>query len=185
MRRTPGQESGLDRSEAGIAKPKRYERPGQTANSRRALVRDTYRNDLKSTRDFMKLAERRALEVSPEHSVVIRNCFRLQDLLSERCAVRFEYLLKSKSLDCAIFNTLDEVSERFDKDWGATEEGALKKSNAHYCDICQEIEAIQSKWDPDSLTAPLLAVQQDPQYLAAREAIADRTRELQRRMAPN
>jgi hypothetical protein len=99
--------------------------------------------------------------------------------------MRFEYLLKSKTLDCAVFKSLDEVSQRLDKNWKATEEGALKESNSLYCGICQEIADIKSKWDSDSLTAPLRAVQLDPQYRVAREAIADRVRELQSRIAPS
>jgi hypothetical protein len=87
--------------------------------------------------------------------------------------IRFEYLLKTQSLDYPIFKSLDEVSKRLDKGWKATEEGALKKSNSHYGDICQEIADIQSKWDSDSLSAPLKAVEQNR---AAREAIADRVK---------
>jgi len=152
--------------------------------SRRALVRDTYLEALKSTRDFMKVAELRSLEVWREHSVVLRNCFRLQDLLSEQRANRFEFLLKSRSFDCALFKSLDEIDQRLDKDWDTAEEGALKECNPHYRDICQEIGEIQSKWDSESLTAPLNAVEKDPQYRTARLALADRVQELQSRIAP-
>jgi hypothetical protein len=153
--------------------------------SRHALVRDTYRKDMKSIREFMTLFEQRAILVSPDQKSVLFNCFRLQNLLMDQRAIRFEYLLKSKSLDCAIFNSLDEVSERLDKGWSAAEEGALKERNSHYSDVCREIHDIQSKWVPDVLTAPLKAVEQDPQYRAAREAIANRVQELQSRIAPS
>lgn len=149
------------------------------------MVRDTYRKSMQSYREFTNLWERRAIEVSPDQKPLLLNCFRLQNLLMDQRAIRFEYLLKSKSMDCAIFKSLDEISERLDKDWTATEEGDLKESNSNYRDICQEIDDIQSKWDSDSLTAPLKAVEQDPQYRAAREAIADRVQELRSRIAPS
>ena len=100
--------------------------------------------------------------------------------------MRFEYLLKTKSLDCSIFKSLDEIDERLDKDWDLSEEDALKKSNAHYTGICQEIVDIKSKWDSDSLTAPLKTLEQDPHYRAAREANADRIQEPSKtRIAPS
>jgi hypothetical protein len=43
-------------------------------------------------------------------------------LLMDR-SIRLEYLLKSKFLGCAEFDSLDRISERLDKDWDATEEG--------------------------------------------------------------
>ena len=118
------------------------------------------------------------MEVSPDQKSLLLNCFRLQNLLIDQRSIRFRFLLKSKSLDCAVFKSLD-------KNWNAAEEEVLNKSNAHYTGICQEIADIWSKWDAESLTAPLTAVEQDPRYRAARETIADRVRELQRRIAPS
>jgi hypothetical protein len=106
--------------------------------SRHAMVRDTYRKCMKSSRDFSKLMEKRALIVSPDQRPVLLNCFRLQDLLMEQRAIRFEFLLKSRSLDCALFKSLDEISQRLDKDWCAAEEGALKESNSHYGDLLEK-----------------------------------------------
>jgi hypothetical protein len=153
--------------------------------SRHALVRDTYLKDMKSTREFMNLFEQRAILMSPDQELVLRNCFRLQNLLIDQCLIRFKCLLKSKSLDCAVFNSLDELDQRLDKNWTAADEEVLNKSNSHYTGICQEIADIWSKWDAESLTEPLKVVEQDPRYRAARVAIADRVQELQRRIAPN
>jgi hypothetical protein len=153
--------------------------------SRHALARDTYRDYVKSTRDFMRVAEQRAIEVSPDQKSLLLNCFRLQNLLIDQRSIRFRFLLKFKSLDCAVFNSLDELDQRLYKNWNAAEQEVLNKSNSHYTGICQEIADIWSKWDAESLTAPLKAVEQDPRYRAARLAIADRTRELQRRIAPS
>jgi hypothetical protein len=151
--------------------------------SRHALVRDTYRNNMKRFCEFTVFCEQRAIEISPDQKPLLLNCFKLWDLLSDQREIRFEYLLESKSLDCSTFKSLDEIDERLDKDWDVTEEGTLKKSNAHYTGISQEIADIKSKWDSDSLTAPLKALEQDPQYRAAREANADRIQELKRRIA--
>jgi hypothetical protein len=156
-----------------------------TMKGRHALVRDAYRKSMQSYREFTNLWEQRAIEVSPDQKPVLLNCFRLQNLLMDQRAIRFEYLLKSKSLDCAIFESLDEIAERLDKDWNATEEGALKECNSHYSDLSREIYDIQSKWAPDALAAPLKAVEQDPEYRAAREAIANRVQELRSRIAPS
>jgi hypothetical protein len=131
--------------------------------SRHALVRDTYRKSIRSTREFMQICKQRAIEVSPDQKALLLNCFKLQNLLMDQRAMRFEYLLKSKSRDCAIFKSLDEIDERLDKDWIAAEEGALKQSNLHYGAISQEIAEIQSKWDSEALTTPLRVLDQDPQ----------------------
>jgi hypothetical protein len=151
--------------------------------TRHGLVRDTYRKNMKRFREFTVFCEQRATEISPNQKPLLLNCFKLWDLLMVQREIRFEYLLKSKSLDCSTFKSLDEIDERLDKGWDVTEEVNLKKSNAHYTSICQEIADIKSKWDSDSLTAPLRALEQDPQYRAAREENADRIQELQRRLS--
>jgi hypothetical protein len=96
-----------------------------TLKSRHALVRDIYRKYLKATAEFTQVMEHRALQVSPDHKATLQNCFRLQHLLIEQRMIRFEYLLKSRTLDCAAFKTLGEVSERLDKNWDGREEAAI------------------------------------------------------------
>jgi hypothetical protein len=152
--------------------------------SRRAMVRDVFREYLKSRRDFMKWAGHRAIGIAPDHSAALLKCFHLQALMNEQQSIRFDFLSKSKSVDFALFKTLDEVSQRLLKDWSAAEEEALEKRNPHYCHVSQEIKDIQSNWDADSLTAPLRVLDQDPEYRTARLADADRVQELQRRIAP-
>ena len=127
---------------------------GLGMRSRHSLVRDTYRKNMKRFREFTAFCEQRAIEISPDKEPLLLNCFKLWDLLIDQRANRFEYLLKSKCLDCSIFKSLDEIDERLDKDWDVTEDDILKKSNTHYTSICQEIADIKSKWDPYSLTHP-------------------------------
>jgi hypothetical protein len=155
------------------------------AKPRRKVVRDVYRTYLKCTREFMKLAEECALKASADQRVTLLNCFRLQALMNEQQSIRFSFLYESKSLDWTLFKSLDEIFQRLDKGWSAAEEEALKQRNLHYRGVCQEIKDIQLKrGEFDSLTAPLKAVEQDPQYRAAREAIANRVQELRSRIAP-
>jgi hypothetical protein len=90
--------------------------------SRHALVRDTYRKNMKRFREFTVFCEQRATAVSPDQKPLLLNCFKLWDLLMDQRAIRFEYLLETRSLDCAIFKSLDEIDERLDKDWDVTED---------------------------------------------------------------
>jgi len=129
------------------------------------------------------IAQQRALEASPDHIPILLNCFRLQHLLRERLTIRFEYLLTTKSLDCGPFNSLDDIQKRLDQEWTEAEETAIKEGNTHYCDISREIEAIQLKWLPDSLTTPLGELMRDDIYRNESVAHADRIREFQRRIA--
>jgi hypothetical protein len=107
----------------------------------------------------------------------------LQYLLSERLAIRFEYLLTNNSADCAQFKSLDDIQKRLEQGWTEAEDGAIKKDNVRYCKVSEEIEAIQCKWVPDSLTVPLRELMKDDIYRMESVAHADRVREFQRRMA--
>jgi hypothetical protein len=153
--------------------------------SRHALVRDIYRSAIRSTREFMHICKERATEVSPNQKALLLKCFTLQDLLLDQRSIRLEYLLKTKAIDCAVFKSLDAIDELLDRGLKQQEEDALKKSNPNYSDICQEIVDIRSKWESVALTAPLKSIETDPQYRAARLAMSDRTRELQRRISPS
>ena len=142
--------------------------------SRGAMVRDIFRKYLDSNRENSKITERRALAVSPDQERVLLNCFRLQDLLMERTKIRFEFLIKTKLLDCAPYKSLDAISERLDQEWTEADESVIKKSNSHYGDLSREIDDIRSRWDPDSLTDPLRALTQDFEYRAASIAHASK-----------
>jgi len=152
---------------------------------RATRVRKTFRRYMQSCRKNMKIIEQRALALSPDHSLALRNCFRLQYLLSERRRSRFEFLLDTKSIDCALFKSLDEIAERVDKGWTEAEEGAIKERDPHYRDISREIAGIQSRWVPDLLTVPLRRLMHDDIYRKESLAHAARIRELERRMDGN
>lgn len=121
---------------------------------RATIVREVFREYMESCRENTKLAEQRALGASPDHIAILLNCFRLQHLLRERLTIRFEYLLTTKSLSCAPFNSLDDIQKRLDQGWTEAEEVAIKEGNSHYCDISREIELFNSNGYPTR--SPLL-----------------------------
>ena len=150
---------------------------------RGARVRDIYREYLKYCHANSKITEQRALAVSPDQKLALRNCFRMQDLLRVQHIIRFEFLLEIHSLDCALFKSLEEIEQRLHEGWTEAEEGVLKEFNSHYSAVSREITEIRSKWPPNSLTYPLQALQQDPEYSTASIAHAALVRKLERRMA--
>jgi hypothetical protein len=150
---------------------------------RATIVREIFREYMESCCENTKIMEQRALESSPGYEPIILICFRLQHLLSERLTIRFEYLVSTDSLDCARFKSLDDVQKRLDQEWTEAEEAAVKAGDARYSDISREIEAIQFKWVPDSLTVPLQKLMQDDIYRAESLAHAEKIREFQKRMA--
>jgi hypothetical protein len=150
---------------------------------RATIVREVFHEYMESCCENMKITEQRALDASPDQEPILLNCFRLQHLLRERKKIRFEYLVSTNSLNCALFKSLDDIQKRLDQEWTEAEEAAIKASDAHYCDVSREIEAIQSKWVPDLLTAPLRELTKDGIYRMESIAHADRIRELEKRMA--
>jgi hypothetical protein len=156
-----------------------FMRPKNRAN----IVREAFRDYMESCREHTKTIEQRALQVSPDQSSVLRNCFRLQHLLMERLTIRFEHLITTNTLDHSQLKSLDDIQKRLDEGWTEAEERAMKGYNAHYCNIAAEVEAIQSKWTPDSLTLPLRELMKDDMYRKQSTAHADSIRELQKRMA--
>jgi hypothetical protein len=147
--------------------------------NRAARVRDTFREYLTSCRDHTGIIARRAPAVSPAgQEPVMRDCFRLQTIFIEGQAMRFDFLLKSKTIHCARFKSLDDIGARLDKEWMEAEEGAIRERNPHYGNVSREIDAIQSRWGADAAAK----LHQDPKYRDASEAMADGVAQLQKRM---
>ena len=80
--------------------------------SRANLAYDTFIKWVNSYQEFLRLAERRALKISPAHKRAWQNAFRLQRLLKRRQSLRFEYLFSRGKLDLAGFKSLDSIAER-------------------------------------------------------------------------
>jgi hypothetical protein len=85
--------------------------------NRASIVREVFREYMESCRENTKITEQRALEVSPDQKPVLLNCFGLQHLLREQLTNRFEHLLTTNALDCALFKSLDNIQRRLDQGW--------------------------------------------------------------------
>jgi hypothetical protein len=150
--------------------------------SRRTLVRDTFLKSQASYLEFVDVAERCALRVSPDYKFAWQNVFRLQRLLKEREDMRFEHLLHACNLDCSLFETLDDLAARLEAGWSEAEESTMQQCNARYTEISQEIGDIRSKWDPHAVGESTRTLEQDPKYLAARSALAKRAKKFAERI---
>jgi len=106
------------------------------------------------------MAEPCALRVSQDYKLAWQNVFKLQRLLKKREDMRFAHLLQACNLDCSL----------------------LQECNAHYREISQEIGDIRSKWDPHAVGESTRTLEQDPKYLAARLALADRAKKFAERI---
>jgi hypothetical protein len=151
--------------------------------NRATTVSEIFRKYMKSCGENMKITEQRALAVAPAKKTVLLNCFKLQYLLRERTTMRFKYLFTTNPMDCARFKSLGDIEMRLHQEWTEAEEAAIKAGNAQYCDVSREIDAIQSKWVPDSLTAPLRELMEDDIYRKESVAHADKMREFGRLIA--
>jgi hypothetical protein len=145
--------------------------------SRRTLLRNTFRKSDASYLEFLGVAEQCALRVSPEFNLAWQNVYRLQRLLMEQRAIRFEYLLQTRVLDCSIFETLDAIAERLDAGWSDAEEIAVQACNAHYSEISLAIADIRTKWKAYAVGESFKMLENDPEYRTARLALASRAQE--------
>ena len=145
---------------------------------RAASVQDAFRRSKDSYLEFLGIAERRAIAVSPDHRLVWQNAFRLQHLLIKQQYLRFENLVVNHQLGEAS-RSIASIEERLGKGWAVTEEATLKESLPLYKEISSEIEDIKSKWLP--LGKELIAaLEGDSEYRTARIALSERA---QKRLA--
>lgn len=149
-----------------------------TTKTRATLVDEVFRKYLESTREFWKIAQRRAMNKSPDRKPALEKAFRLQEVLIDRQALRFGYLSTGDGLGSTGLKSLNDITERLDQRWSAIEEAGLIESNSFYSEVVREIGDIQSNWDSKALAEPLQALQKDEKYLDARRALADRVQKL-------
>ena len=148
------------------------------SKSRANIVYDTFIKWVNSYQDFLRIAERRALKVSPAYKQAWQNAFSLQRLLKRRQSLRFKYLFAGGKLDFATIKSLDSITERLDKGWTEVEETDLRQCMAAYRDDSRAIEDIQSKWDPHALDDARQLLENDSQYREARLALSERAQKL-------
>jgi hypothetical protein len=144
---------------------------------RAASVQDAFRRSKDSYLEFLGIAERRAIVVSPDHRLVWQNAFRLQHLLIKQQYLRFEHLANHQLGEAS--RSIASIEERLGKGWAVTEEATLNESLPLYKEISSEIEDIKSKWLP--LDKELIAaLEGDSEYRTARIALSERA---QKRLA--
>jgi hypothetical protein len=97
--------------------------------------------------EFLKIAERRAIKVTPAHKHAWQSAFTLQRLLKRRQSFRFKYLFACGKIDMATFASLDSIAKRLDEEWTQAEEAALRDRMSAYRNDSRAIEDMQSKWD--------------------------------------
>src|SRR5882757_2468568 len=150
-----------------------------STKSRANIAYDTFIKWANSYQEFLRIAERRALKVSPAHKQAWQIAFSLQRLLKRRQSSRFEYLFARDKLDIVTFKSLDSIAERLDKGWTEAEEADLRERMAAYRDNSWAIEDIQSKWDPHALDDARQLLENDSKYREARLALSERARKLE------
>jgi hypothetical protein len=148
-----------------------------------SLVRDNFRKSLESYLEFLKIAEQRALSVSPDHKVAWQNAFSFQRLVKKRQVLRFEFLLKNDMFDSKTISSVAAIEERLDRIWDETEETVLRNSMRAYAEIAREIDAIEAIADPNALDGPRRVLEEDREYCDARRALSERARERQIQLA--
>jgi hypothetical protein len=149
------------------------------------IVHDVFRKYVESYRQYLKVAQRRAIELFPDRKLAWQNAFRLQHLLKEREALRFEYLFGRNKFDGVDLRSLSSIAARLDNGWSEAEEAEIKENLSVYTSVAREIEDIQSKWDADALGDSSRVVDQDLKYCDARRALAERTRKLEAQLVAN
>jgi hypothetical protein len=137
-------------------------------------VQNLFRESNNSYREFLNIAERRAIEVLPDYRLVWQNAYRLQNLLLSRTHLRFEYLKGNRQLDSVTSRSIASIEERLDKAWTVAEEAKLKERLPLYREISCEIDDIKSKWDPLAISAEMIsALERDSEYRKARIALSE------------
>ena len=141
---------------------------------RATSVQNAFRESNNSYREFLKIAERRAIEVLPDYRIVWQNAYRLQNLLLTRTHLRFEYLKGNRQLGSVTSRSIASIEERLDKAWTVTEEAKLRESLPLYREITCEIDDIKSKWDPLAVSTEMIsALERDSEYRSARIALSE------------
>jgi hypothetical protein len=147
-------------------------------NRQAAVAYDTFIKWVDSYLEFLKIAERRALKVTPAHKHAWQNAFTLQRLLKRRQSFRFKYLFACGKIDMASFASLDSIAKRLDEEWTGAEEADLRDHMSAYRDDSRAIEDMHSKWNPHALDDARQLLEDDSKYREARLALSEGARKL-------
>jgi hypothetical protein len=145
-------------------------------------IRAAYAEYTKSKRDFLAIAEQCSFKGWPDRKQALKKCWRLQHLLNELDALRFEYLMDANLLEVTAHRTLQSIFERLERNWSADEEEALKGASQVYRELLREVAELQAGHDPEVTDEPLRAVQSDSEYIRARRVIYEKVHEIDKRL---
>jgi hypothetical protein len=156
--------------------------PANRNQIRLSLVEQVFNQYLQITRAFWKEAEKRATKTIPGWRAALGDGFARQLILIDSQALRFGHLLTTDEFTNPQLS-LNDITERLDKHWSDADEKSLIAANPVYREIVEQQKTISSRWKPDAASRSLLkALQLDPKYVKAREAVGDRVRELSDRL---
>jgi hypothetical protein len=132
----------------------------------RSKLSEAFRQLIEAMRQFLRIAEHCSLKGWPDRTAAIRTAFRLQRLLNEREALRFEKLMgKPEQMH---WDSLTRFEERLRTGWSQADEAKMQDGSLVYRDVGREIEECQASMDADALDGPFQAVQRDPDSCRAR-----------------
>ncbi len=100
--------------------------------------------------------------------------------------MRFERLLALGEFETGSWNSLGIVTDRLYKTWTDSDESSALTSDPVYQDLTTEIaqaEKARASMDQELLEGPLRTIQNRAEYRVAREAIAEKVRELDQWLA--
>jgi hypothetical protein len=156
--------------------------PSDRAQLRLSLVEKVFKEYLQVTRAFWEEAERRARKTLPEWGPALEDAFALQRVLIDSQALRFGHLITTGELSDPRLS-LNNITERLDKEWSDADEKSLIDANPFYREIVQHQKTISSRWKPNAVSrSSFETLQLDPKYTKAREAVADKVSELSDRL---
>jgi len=142
------------------------------------LIRDSFQKYVRSHREFVDIAEQRAIVLMPEQESAWKVMFGLQRLLAERQLLRFEYLLDRDESARPRWAKLSDIESRVEGGWSETEEGELLRASQHYAKMSESINAFRGKLNAQNLDAQLQFLQEDSHYRRARFDLGDNARTL-------
>ena len=93
------------------------------------MVRDVYRQYIQSKRELFEVAEACSIKGWPDRKAAVQVAFRIQNLLNEQEALRFEYLIEKRPSESASWESLTSISKRLDEGWNTAEDEILKENN--------------------------------------------------------
>jgi hypothetical protein len=149
----------------------------QSLVNRLCRLREIWLQYTDARRRFLIIAERCCLRGWPDRKLELRNAFRLQGLFCDMELLRLDHLISNGAFDGMIARnsliTLDAIASIIHKQWTHVEEATLRQDHSDYPSVRRQIEECATAVDPTANSGPYRDAQRDPEYVSARQAVAD------------